>query len=276
MLIKKLFRTLWQYKAQFISMVIMVALGIGVFLGFNVEWYSLEVNTKEIYEATGYADFRIYSDKGFSPEDLEAVKGIDGVEDATRFLSLNVSVKDDTDTLALTVTENSNVSGVLVMEGEPYSAEDPDGFWLSDSYAAANGIKLGDPLTLTYQMITVKGTVKGLVKASEYLICLPDSTQMMPDYSSYGFVYISPAMLDQLWARFPAFLDRQMPADPLKCEYYLPAVANAVLQEKLGTVRVLECGEVWHGVTYREDLQSVVDAIAALKEAGVYPALLWD
>ena len=56
MLLKKLFRTLWQYKAQFISMVIMVALGIGVFLGFNVEWYSLEVNTKEIYDATGFAD----------------------------------------------------------------------------------------------------------------------------------------------------------------------------------------------------------------------------
>ncbi len=197
MLLKKLFRTLWQYKAQFISMVIMVALGVGVFLGFNVEWYSLEVNTKEIYDATGFADYRIYSDKGFSPEDLDTVKAIDGVNDATRFLSLNVSVKDDTDTLALTVSENMNVSGVLVMQGEPYSAEDPDGFWLSDSYAAANGIAVGDPLTLNYQTITVSGTVKGLVKSSEYLICLPDSTQMMPDYSSYGFVYISPAMLDR-------------------------------------------------------------------------------
>jgi len=197
MLIKKLFRTLWQYKAQFISMVIMVALGVGVFLGFNVEWYSLEVNSKEIYDATGFADYRIYSDKGFSPEDLNAVKAIEGVEDATRFLSLNVSVKDDTDTLALTVSEDMNVSGVLVMQGEPYSAEDPDGFWLSDSYAAANGISVGDPLTLSYQTITVSGTVKGLVKSSEYLICLPDSTQMMPDYSSYGFVYISPAMLDR-------------------------------------------------------------------------------
>ena len=196
MLLKKMFRTLWQYKAQFISMVIMVALGVGVFLGFNVEWYSLEVNTREIYEATGFADFRIYSDKGFGPEDLEAVKGIGGVDDATRFLSLNVSVKDDTDTLALTVSENMDVSGVLVTEGEPYSAEDPDGFWLSDSYAAANGIKIGDPLTLTYQTVTVAGTVKGLVKSSEYLICLPDSTQMMPDYTSYGFVYISPVMLD--------------------------------------------------------------------------------
>ena len=196
MMLKKLFRTLWQYKAQFISMVIMVALGIGVFLGFNVEWYSLEVNTREIYDATGFADFRIYSDNGFSPEDLETVKGIAGVEDATRFLSLNVSVKDNTDTLALTVSENINVSGVLVMKGEPYNAEDPDGFWLSDSYAAANGISVGDPLTLTYQAITVNGTVKGLVKSSEYLICLPDSTQMMPDYSTYGFVYISPVMLD--------------------------------------------------------------------------------
>ena len=197
MLLRKLFRTLWQYKAQFISMVIMVALGIGVFLGFNVEWYSLEVNTRELYEATGFADYRIYSDKGFSTADLEAVRAIDGVDDATRFLSLNVAVKDDTDTLALTVSENMDVSGILVMQGEPYSADDPDGFWLSDSYAAANGISLGDPLTLTYQRITISGTVRGLVKASEYMICLPDSTQMMPDYSSYGFVYISPAMLQK-------------------------------------------------------------------------------
>ena len=196
MLLKKLFRTLWKYRAQFISMVIMVALGVGVFLGFNVEWYSLEVNTNEIFEKTGFADYRIYSDRGFTPEDLEKVKGIEGVDDATRFLSLNVAVKDDTDTLALTVSENMNVSGVLVTEGEPYSPEDPDGFWLSDSYAEANGISPGDPLTLTYQTLTVSGRVRGLIKSSEYLICLPDSNQMMPDYSTYGFVYISPVMLD--------------------------------------------------------------------------------
>ena len=93
---------------------------------------------------------------------------------------------------------------------------------------------------------------------------------------SMNFWGFAPSMLDELWARFPAFLDRQMPADPIKSEYYLPAVANAMLQEGLGTVRVLECGEVWHGVTYREDLQSVQCAIAALKQAGVYPESLWE
>ena len=174
MLLKKLFRTLWRYKAQFISMVIMIALGVGVFLGFHIEWYSLDVSTREIYDATGFADFRIFSDKGFTEEDLDKVLAIEGVEDATRYLSVNAAVRDGTDTVALTVSTNMKVSGILLMEGEPYSDTDPDGIWLSDSYAAANQIRVGDPMTFTYKTITVSGTVRGLVKSSEYLICLPD------------------------------------------------------------------------------------------------------
>ena len=93
---------------------------------------------------------------------------------------------------------------------------------------------------------------------------------------SMNFWGFAPTILDELWARFPAFLDRRLREDPLTCEYYLPSVANALLEEGLGTVQVLSCGEVWHGVTYREDLQSVQDAVADLKKAGVYPASLWD
>ncbi len=275
MLLKKLFRTLWQYKAQFISMVIMVALGIGVFLGFNVEWYTLEVNTKEIYDATGFADYRIYSDRGFSPEDLEAVKAIDGVDDVTRFLSLNVAVKDDTDTLALTVSENMDVSGILVMEGEPYHADDPDGFWLSDSYAAANGIAIGDPLTLTYQAITVSGTVRGLVKSSEYLICLPDSTQMMPDYSTYGFVYISPAFLNRsIPVLYKAFIGSLYHQINVKSSLDKPSFVEAA-DRTLGTTRLILSkdetvswaeaqGEVNEGKTMASILPVLFLAIAIL------------
>ena len=195
MLFRKLFRTLWQYKAQFISMVIMIALGVGVFLGFNIEWYSLERNTNEIYSLTGFADYRVYSENGFSEKDIKAVLDIEGVQDAARFLSVSTTVKDDTDVIALTVSENMDVSGILLMEGEPYSADDPDGLWLSDSYARANGIRLGDSLTLSYKTLSVTGRVKGLVKSSEYLICLIDETQLMPDYTSCGYAYISLVML---------------------------------------------------------------------------------
>lgn len=197
MLRKKMLRTIWRYKAQFISMIIMIALGVGVFLGFNMEWYSLERNTAEIYETTGFADYRIFSEKGFSEEDFDAVMAIEGVADATRYLSVNAAVKDDTDIVAVTVSENMDVSGILLMDGEAYDAESTDGIWLSDSYAGANGISLGDTLELGYKGISIRGTVRGLVKSSEYLICLPDETQLMPDYTSYGYAYISPAMLEK-------------------------------------------------------------------------------
>ena len=195
MLLKKMLRTLARYKAQFISMIIMIALGVGVFIGFNMEWYSLEINLNHLFEATGFADFRLYSEKGFSQTDLEKIQAIPGVQDATRFLSVQTSVQGDTDRIALTVNENMAVSGLMVLSGEPYDEKSPDGIWLSDQYAEKNGISLGDSMTLSYKMFSLTGKVAGLIKSSEYLICVPDETQLMPDYASFGYAYISPAML---------------------------------------------------------------------------------
>ena len=92
MLLKKLWRTMGLYKAQFISMIIMIALGIGVFVGFNMEWKSIEINTARFYEETGFADYRLVKEKGFSTEELDKIAAIDGVEKAGRFVSFNTAV----------------------------------------------------------------------------------------------------------------------------------------------------------------------------------------
>jgi hypothetical protein len=75
---------------------------------------------------------------------------------------------------------------------------------------------------------------------------------------------------------FPKFLDANLPVNPLKCEYFLPAVANAQLAAGKCTVRMLDCDETWYGVTYREDLDSVKSAVADMKKRGIYPNKLWD
>ena len=90
------------------------------------------------------------------------------------------------------------------------------------------------------------------------------------------WAFSSPAFLDTLWEGFPAFLDARLPSDPLKCEYFLPSVVNAAVDKRACSVAVLETDEVWHGVTYREDLQSVRDAVEGLKKSGVYPERLWE
>lgn len=190
------------YRAQFISMIIMIAIGTGIFVGFNMEWYSIEGNTSSFFEETGYADYRIISEKGYSAADLKKISDIDGVDNAGRYVSIAADVKErKDDAVALTVTTNEKVSGVLITDGEKYDAKSTDGIWLSDKYAEANDFKIGDSITLAYKGIEMKGVIKGLVKAGEQLICVRDSSQLMPDYNTFGFAYISPVMYEKTIGR---------------------------------------------------------------------------
>lgn len=195
MLLRKLWRTLGVYRAQFISMVIMIAIGIGTFVGFNVEWFSLENDVLSFLKDTGFADMRIVRESGFSKDEAEKIAAIDGVDEVSRFLAVNTLEKESSDVIALNFTENFSVSGFTVMDGAAYDEADESGLWLSDRYAKENDFSVGDRLTLVYKNLEIEGEVRGLVKAGEYLVCVPDKTQLMPDYSTYGFCYASPALL---------------------------------------------------------------------------------
>ena len=117
-------------------MIIMVAIGIGVFVGFNMEWYTLERNTGQFMQDTNYADYRIYSEGGFFDSDIQAIKNIEGVQSASRVFNVNVDVKDENKSLALFALEDYCVSTTHIVDGKVYD-ENSDGFWLSDKYAVA-------------------------------------------------------------------------------------------------------------------------------------------
>ncbi len=140
MLVRKLLRTAWSYKAQFISMIIMMTLGIGIFLGFNMEWKTIEYDVDRFLNGTKYADYRLYSETGFTRDELAQIASIEGVDAATRFLSVNLELKGDSKkALALDVSENFTVSAFPLSSGQPY-AETGAGLWLSDKFAARNRI----------------------------------------------------------------------------------------------------------------------------------------
>lgn len=105
----------------------------------------------------------------------------------------------------------------------------------------------------------------------ETFVDLPGDTIVSMNF--WGF---TSKMLQELENRFPAFLDGAMDINPLKGEYFLPSVVNDQLQAGTATVRVLPCEEIWYGVTYREDLDSVKTAIADMKKKGIYEENLWN
>ena len=94
---------------------------------------------------------------------------------------------------------------------------------------------------------------------------VPLSGDSLVSMNFWGF---TPEILDEIWAAFPAFLTENLPVNPEKCEFYLPTFVGSRLAEKKVSVRVLPCMETWHGVTYKEDLDSGKAAIGQRKREG--------
>ena len=115
------------------------------------------------------------------------------------------------------------------------------------------------------------GTNAKFTEDGEIFVDLPGDTIVSMNF--WGF---TPKMLQELDARFAAFLDNAIATNPLKGEYFLPSVVNDQLRAGTATVQVLPCEENWYGVTYREDLVSVKEAIQRMKDEGIYKEDLWN
>lgn len=100
---------------------------------------------------------------------------------------------------------------------------------------------------------------------------LPEET--IASMNMWGF---TSSVLKELADRFAVFLDKEVSANPLKCEYFLPFVVDELLKEDIARVTVLTSVDRWYGVTYKEDKETVVKAIQELKNQGLYPEKLWE
>lgn len=98
----------------------------------------------------------------------------------------------------------------------------------------------------------------------------PDTVVSM---NLWGF---TPGFTPALEENFRRFFQEDVPQNPLKAEYFLPFVVNDLLAQDKAQVTVLSSADKWYGVTYKEDKETVVNAVQEMTEAGVYPAPLWQ
>lgn len=101
----------------------------------------------------------------------------------------------------------------------------------------------------------------------ESWVPLADETPVSMNLWGFGTSF-----LDEAEARFAAYLQANLPANPLKCEYFLPLVVSQLIDEGKADITVLQSRDKWHGVTYKEDKPGVVAALAEMTAAGMYPS----
>lgn len=92
---------------------------------------------------------------------------------------------------------------------------------------------------------------------------------------SMNFWGFTASILAEMEAGFAAFFDKALAENPMKGEYFLPGVVDRLISDGKAQVKVLRSRDRWYGVTYKEDKQSVVDALRSMKDKGEYPDVLW-
>ena len=119
--------------------------------------------------------------------------------------------------------------------------------------------------------IEKRGSDAAYTEDGETWIDLPGDTLVSMNCWAFGN-----SLLQELHDRFAPWLDENLSANPLKCEYFLPFKVNDLIKEGKATVRLLNCTETWYGVTYKDDLDAVRAAIARLRDNKIYPETLLD
>lgn len=97
---------------------------------------------------------------------------------------------------------------------------------------------------------------------------LPDDTLVSMNF--WGF---KPGFFCHLERHFEAFL--KLNADSMTAEFYIPVVVDQLIKNNEAKVRLLKNDGQWFGITYKEDKPEVVEKIAQLTRAGIYPSPLW-
>lgn len=102
---------------------------------------------------------------------------------------------------------------------------------------------------------------------------VPVSSDVTVSMNMWGFTR---SFLKEIKDGFPAFLDKGLKENPMKCEYFLPSVVSRLLEEGRASVAVLKSADKWYGITYKEDKPVVVRAVQNMKDEGLYPEHLWE
>lgn len=96
----------------------------------------------------------------------------------------------------------------------------------------------------------------------------------MNSYVSMNMWGFTPEFIGRLETGFTEFFENI--DDEIKSEFLIPVFIGKLLREKKITVKVLEIGEKWFGITYKEDVPAVQKEFENLIQIGYYKDKLFE
>ena len=188
MLKKKMFRDIKGNVSQYITIFLMVLIGVMVYSGIEAYMFGMTTTADKFYGKNNLQDLNVIGEN-FTRDDLDNIKKLSNVNDAERKLSITGTTDEDK-TLLLNFIESNNIGKFYVIDGKGFDLN-KSGVWLDNFYAIENNISVGDTIAVRYEEIDLKEKVLGLINVPDHLYDTRDGSELYPDRKEFGFAYLS-------------------------------------------------------------------------------------
>ena len=189
MLKKKMFRDIKQNLSQFITIFLMVLIGVMVYVGIEAYMDGMTSAADNFYKNNNIQDLNVMGN--LSDKDLDKIKSLDNVKNAEKKLVVNAIDKDDKDkTYLLSFIDSNNISKFHIMDGEKFDVN-KKGAWVDNFYAEKNNLKVGDTIKIKYDTFSLEEKILGLINVPDHIYDVKDESEFVPNRENFGFVYLS-------------------------------------------------------------------------------------
>ena len=189
MLKKKMFRDIKQNLSQFITIFLMVLIGVMVYVGIEAYMDGMTSAADNFYKNNNIQDLNVMGN--LSDKDLDKIKSLDNVKDAEKKLVVNAIDKDNKDkTYLLSFIDSNNISKFHIMDGEKFDVN-KKGAWVDNFYAEKNNLKVGDTIKIKYDTFSLEEKILGLINVPDHIYDVKDESELVPNRENFGFVYLS-------------------------------------------------------------------------------------
>ena len=188
---KKLLRDMRHSAMQFIALMVLCVLGVFLFSGIDTLALMTQATNETYFERNNLADFWITLASA-DRDALNKVRAIPGVEQAQARFSLDMETDLPGDaTLNVTAYDGEMlINTPVVLAGEALSGDDRRGCLLQEGFAQAQGLQVGDVITLRYQGLEYRLFIRGIVNSPEF-VSVTGGMGLSTDMSKYGYVLVN-------------------------------------------------------------------------------------